>query len=216
MTININGVIVSNDDKWIYDHFGIEAVCPKEISEALSNLSDKNESVIVKINSDGGDMFAASEIYEELRAYKGNLTIKVVGLAASGASVIACAGYSEIAPTAMLMIHNVSSYAEGDFHDMEESSEVLQKANKAIANSYCEKTGKPIEEILKLMDKESWITADEAVSMGFIDKITEPQSSTKLAASYRSGLLPQSVIKEMQNKKANSKVEAQLNLLKLI
>lgn len=216
MTININGVIVSNDDKWVYDHFGIEAVCPKEISEALSNLSDKNESVIVKINSDGGDIFAASEIYEELRAFTGNLTIKVVGLAASAASIIACAGYSEITPTAMIMIHNVSSYAEGDFHDMEKSGEILQKANQAIANSYCEKTGKPIEEILKLMDKETWITADEAVEMGLIDKITKPQTNIKLAATYRNGLLPQSVINEIKNKKVILKAEAQLNLLKLI
>lgn len=212
MIIEINGVIISSDDKWIYDLFGIPAVCPADVKDKLAEAN--GEAVTVTINSDGGEIFAASEIYENLRNYPGNLTIKVVGLAASAASVIACAGYSEIAPTAMLMVHNVSAYGVcGDYRVMDKESETLQKANKAIAAAYTTKTGKPLDEVLKIMDKETWITADEAVEMGLIDKISEAKNNYKLVAAYGSGLLPRAVIDKMKNEKAVIKAQAQLDLL---
>ena len=138
-TINISGLIICNDDKFVYNYFGIESVSPNDISNALSEAN--GEDVIVNINSNGGDVFAGSTIYDLLSSYKGNILIRVVGMAASAASVIACAGTSEIAPTAMIMIHNVSSYTAGDYHKMIHSAEVLQKTNKSIAAAYCKKTG---------------------------------------------------------------------------
>ncbi len=213
MIIEINGVIISSDEKWIYDWFDIPAVCPADIKDKLTEAN--GEDVIVTINSDGGEIFAASEIYEALRSYAGNLKIKVVGLAASAASIVACAGYSEIAPTAMLMIHNVSSGAHGDYHVMDKESEVLQQANKAIASAYVKKTGKPRQEILDIMDKETWITAEEAVEMGLIDKISEATVHKLVAAAYGSGLLSRAVIEKMKNQKAAIKAQAQLDLLSL-
>ena len=213
MIIEINGAIISSDEKWIYDWFEIPAVCPDDVKNKLAEAN--GEDVLVTINSDGGEIFAASEIYEALRSYAGKLTIKIVGLAASAASVIACAGYSEITPTAMLMIHNVSSMASGDYHAMDKESEILQKANNAIATAYINKTGKPRQEILEIMDKETWITADEAVEMGLVDKVSEAKSDYKLVAAYGSGLLSRAVIEKMKNQKAAIKVQAQLDLLNL-
>lgn len=216
MIIEIKGVIVPDNEKWIYDLFGMQAISPSVIAEQLTSAN--GEDITVLINSDGGEIFAGSEIYEMFRTYQGNLTIKVVGLAASAASVVACARQSEIAPTGMLMIHNVFGGAEGDYHAMDKTSEVLKKANKAQANAYASKTGKPMDELLRLMDEETWITADEAVELGFIDSISKSADNKayKLAAArYDSGLLPREVIHKYQNQKAARKAQASLELLNL-
>ena len=216
LTININGLIVTDDDKWYYNFLGLSANAPKDISAALAEAD--GDDVIVNLNSNGGDVFAGSQIYDLLAGYKGNLLIRVVGIAASAASVIACAGKSEIAPTAMLMIHNVSSYAEGDYRKMAHSAEVLQNANKSIAAAYCRKTGLSEKELLALMDKETYITAEEAVKQGFIDKIaeygdeSEPKKELALAASA-TGLLPEKTIKKIRAERA--KTQAKLELIKL-
>ena len=112
-TINIKGTIISDSDKWIYDWFGIENVSAKAVSAELAEAN--GDDIVVRINSNGGDIFAGSEIYDLLASYSGNVTIRIVGMAASAASVVAMAGKSEIAPTGMLMIHNVQSYAAGDY-----------------------------------------------------------------------------------------------------
>lgn len=216
MKIRINGVIVPNTEKWIYDYFGIEAICPKDINAILDEL-EENEDVLVEINSDGGEISAGSEIYEALRSCNNYVKIKVVGLAASAASVIACAGYSEIAPTAMIMVHNVSSTAQGDYHAMDKSSEILQEANKSIAAAYREKTGKSEAELLQLMDEETWLTAEKAVEYGLIDKISESaQGKMKLVASYSTKMLSREVIEKMQAQKAKERMQAQLDLLQII
>lgn len=158
-TIDIKGPIITNDDKWIYDWFGVASCCPADIRSQLDEVAD-DEGVQVVINSSGGDIFAASEIYDMLAESKA--TIKVV-FAASAASYIACACKSEIVPTGMLMIHNVSSYAVGDYNDMAHESGVLLKASKAVATAYRLKTGMSEDELIGLMDKETWLTADEAV-----------------------------------------------------
>jgi len=217
--ISIKGPIVPSDEAWIYDWFGIECANPKAVNSAIAKAN--GEKLDVYINSGGGDIFAGSEIYEALRSYKGDVKIHVVGLAASAASVIACARESEITPTAMMMVHNVSSYAEGDYHDMKHQAEVLQKANKTIANAYIAKTGMSEAEALALMDKETWLTAQEAVEKGLCNAISKPQqnSTVQLAASYNSGMLPKSVIDKMRNQLTNEKQKKQaqtkLNLLKL-
>ncbi len=217
-TIDINGLIVTDDDKYYYDYFGLGNVAPKDVSAALANAD--GDDIIVNLNSNGGDIFAGSQIYDLLAGYKGNLIIRVVGIAASAASVIACAGKSEIAPTAMLMIHNVSSYAAGDYRTMAHSAEVLQNANKSIAAAYCRKTGLSEKELLALMDKETYITAEEAVKQGFIDKIaeyddeSEPKKGLALAASASAtGLLPEKAINRIRAERA--KTQAKLELIKL-
>lgn len=224
MKIDVKGSIVSSNDKWVYDWFGMEATCPKDINSAIDKAN--GETLDVFINSGGGDIFAGSEIYSSLRTYTGQVNIHVVGLAASAASVIMCAGKSDISPTAMVMVHNVSSMAQGDYHDMDKSSEILQKANQTIAAAYVAKTGMSESDALAMMDKETWLSAKDAVEKGLIDKIAESQN-LQLVAAFGSPMLPRSVIDKIRNtvKQPHSektdadflckKAQAQLNLIKL-
>lgn len=195
MKIYIKGAIIPNDDKWIYDWFEIESTCPKEVRAIID--AAKGEPLDVYIDSGGGSIFAGSDIYSALRAYEGRVNIHVTGLAASAASIIAMAGYSDISPTAMLMVHNVSCTSRGDYHDMDKSSEMLQQANKAMAAAYIAKTGLSESEVLAMMDKETWMPAADAVSMKLIDKIAE--SKNMMVASYNSPMLPQSVLDKVRN-----------------
>jgi ATP-dependent protease ClpP protease subunit len=207
-TIDIKGPIITNDDKWIYDWFGVASCCPADIRLQLDDVAN-DEGVQVVINSSGGDIFAASEIYDMLAESKA--TIKVI-FAASAASYVACACTSEIVPTGMLMIHNVSSYAAGDYNDMAHESGVLLKASKAVATAYRLKTGMSEDELIGLMDKETWLTADEAVKKGFIDKVTEyaeKPKEVKLAASLN-GLIPDTIIKQMRDEKTQLTVKLEL------
>ena len=196
MRIDVKGSIISNDDKWIYDWFEMESTCPNDIQKTIDKAN--GETLDVYVDSGGGDIFAGSSIYEALRSYTGQIFIHITGLAASAASVIAMAGKSDIAPTAMIMIHNVSTYAGGDYHDMDKMSETLQQANKAMASAYIEKTGITEVEALAIMDKETWLSAKDAVEKGFVDKISASKN-LQLVASYGSPMLPQSVIEKMRN-----------------
>ena len=215
MKINVKGTIVPNDDQWIYDWCGIDATSPAKVSEGITAAAEKGEPLEVYINSGGGDVFAASEIYSAIREYSGDVKIHVVGLAASAASVIACAGKSDISPTAQIMVHNVSSATSGDYHDMDKMSEILQKANETIANAYITKSGMAKEKALEIMDKETWLTADEAVELGLIDEIAgNKNAKSQLVAAY-CDIIPQNVIERMKAKRADKKIAAQARLDKL-
>ena len=194
--IDIRGVIVPNDDQWVYDFFCIEATSPKIVGDVLTAAG--GEDVTVVINSCGGDVTAGQEIYTLLRSYSGRVVIQIHSMAASAAAVIAMARESEISPVAQLMIHNVSTCAQGDYHDMEHAAEVLVNSNNALASAFCDKTGRAREEILAMMDRETWLTAQQAVEYGFVDRIMTPtaengQKPLQLAASL-GGLLPQKAI----------------------
>lgn len=167
--IDVKGEVVPSGNEWIYDWYGIQATSPKQITRALTNAN--GQPVTIKINSGGGDVFAGCEIYNELKNYNGEVTIEIQGLCASIASVIAMAGKCKMSPLAEIMIHNVSTSTSGDYRDMEHTAEVLKKANKTIANAYTLKTGMSEDEAYNLMDKETWITADEALEMKLIDEI---------------------------------------------
>ena len=225
--INIKGPIVGNSEAWIYEWFGIEATSSKSVNDSLSQAD--GEDIEVEINSGGGSVFAGSEIYTALKSYPGNVTVKIVGLAASAASVIAMAGKKVLmSPTAQMMIHNVSSCAAGDYREMEHTAEILKSANDTIANAYRLKTGKTQEELLKLMDNETWMTAQKAKELGFIDEIMFENDSQLVASTDYSGMLPQEVINKIRNTIKSPNVgennnsdfliqqsKAQLNLLKL-
>ena len=168
--INIRGDIISNDDKWVYEWFEMDSTCPDDVKAALESKPE-GERLTVLINSGGGDVFAGQEIYSMLRD-RDDVDIKIQSLAGSAASVIAMANHSEISPVAMIMIHNVHiSGAAGDYHDMKKNAEILQRMNEALAASYVAKTGRDQDEILKLMDKETWLTANQALELGFVDAI---------------------------------------------
>lgn len=199
MNIDVKGVIVDNDDKWIYDWFGLGAVCPGDIHKAISAAN--GERLDVYVNSPGGDIGAGTEIYGALESYPGEVFTHGVGNICSAATVIMCAGKSDIVCTSLFMIHNVSGGASGDYNEMDKASEVLKKANKAICAAYVAKTGRSENELLAKMNAETWLTAQEAVDLGFIDKIAESRNTNiRLAASYANGLLPAEVLEKMRNR----------------
>lgn len=211
MKVKIKGPIISNSDAWIYEYFGIEATSPSMIDKAIEKAN--GEDLEVEINSGGGSVFAGSEIYTALKSYKGDVTVKIVGLAASAASVIAMAGKKVLmSPTAQMMIHNVSSRAAGDYREMEHTAEILKSANDTIANAYRLKTGKTQEELLRLMDNETWMTAQKAKELGFIDEIMFEDLQLAASTSY-SGLLPPEVINKIRNTVKNPAQKNKLDFL---
>ena len=175
--ISVKGTIVADDDKWIYDWFGIAATCPRDIHAAIQEAA--GEDLEVEINSGGGDVIAGNEIYTALRMYRGKVEIIISGMAASAASYIATARRCKMSPVGIFMIHNASGGARGDYHAMDKESEVLQTVNRAIATAYMDKTKLPLDELLDLMDRESWLTAEKALEYGFVDAIIESQEEAQ-------------------------------------
>lgn len=199
MIINIKGPIIQNGDKWIYNLFEIDSTCPKDVQAVLNDA--KGESLEIVINSGGGDIFAGSEIFTILKDYVGNSVVKIVGMAASAASVVAMAGKKvTMSPTAQLMIHNVSIHgASGDHRDMDHYAERLRIANESISNAYLAKTGKTTKELLELMDNETWFTADKALQNGFIDEIMFENAPT--LANDVGFLIPESAAQSIKNER---------------
>ncbi len=168
--IDIKGDIISNSDKLIYDWLGWDSTTPGEIKNILTTAPG-DEPVDVYINSGGGDVFAGQEMYSALKA-DSRVNIHIESLAGSAAGVVAMGGHCSISPVGMIMIHNVSmSGASGDYHDMKKNADALQHMNEAMAAAYVEKSGRPLDEILKLMDKETWLTANQCLEYGFVDEI---------------------------------------------
>ena len=128
--------------------------------------------VTVWINSPGGNVFAAAEIYTMLKDYKGSITVKIDAIAASAASVVAMAGDTvQMSPVAMLMIHDPSTVAMGNTKDMEKAIEVLNEVKESIINAYAAKSGLSHARIANLMSNETWMNAKKAVELGFADGI---------------------------------------------
>lgn len=222
--INVYGSIIPNDYSWYYDYFEEDYTCPRNVNKILNEAN--GDEVEVYINSPGGIIEAGSEIYTALRSYKGNLKIYIVGQACSAASIIAMAGYSEMSPTALMMVHCVSSGARGNHTDMEKMAEVLRTADDALSNAYVEKTGMSKEEVLSMMEEETWLTAEKAKEKGLIDGIMfEEKAPLRLTASNFE--LPSeekmNQIKKLINKQTSidesafliQKTKAQFNLLKM-
>ncbi|MCA0754913.1 Clp protease ClpP [Paenibacillus sp. N4] len=196
-TVNIKGVIVGDDEKWIYDWFGIAAVSPSSVNKELKDANGEDVDVI--INSGGGSVFAGSEIYSALKGYAGRVTARVVGLAASAASVAAMAAdVVSISPTAQIMIHNAWTRMEGDYRDMEHGAEFLKNTNSSIANAYRLKTKKSEDELKAMMDKETWLTAQQAVKEGFADEIMFDEQKQLAASAAINGMLPLEVVNKMR------------------
>lgn len=180
--INIYGVIIPNDYKWFYDYLEEDSACPREVQNLLDEAN--GEEIEVYINSPGGIIEAGSEIYTALREYQGEIKIKVVGQACSAASIIAMAGYCEMSPTALMMVHCVSTRASGNHSDMEHMAEVLRTADDALSNAYTSKTGLSKKEILDMMEKETWLTAEQAKEKGLVDAVMfEEKEPLRLTAS---------------------------------
>lgn len=135
-------------------------------------LNAGSGDITVWINSPGGDCVAAAQIYNMLANYKGNVTIKIDGIAASAASVIAMAGHTVLmSPVSMMMIHNPATMAIGDHTEMAKAIEMLEGVKDSIINAYALKTGMSRAKLSRLMDAETWMDATKAVELGFADDI---------------------------------------------
>lgn len=209
MSVEIKGYIVPDDDQGIYDWFGIGTTAPQNIRQAISDANGSPLDVEIS-TCYGGDVFSGSTMYSALRGYSGGVHIHITGLAASAASVIAMAGPSDMSPTAQLMVHRVSSAAQGNYHTMDTSSAALQEADKAIAAAYVAKSGMAEKDALKLMDAETWITAAHAVELGLVDKISD--AATPQLLNTACGLpLPRAVIEKTRAMLAEKKANAGKN-----
>lgn len=153
-----------SDETW----FGDE-ITPANFKAELAKHSG---NVTVWINSPGGDCFAASQIYTMLKNHSGKITVKIDGIAASAASVVAMAGDEVlISPTGMLMIHNPMTVAAGNRQAMEKAIDLLEEVKQSIINAYETKSSLSRAKISQLMDDETWLNAKKAKQMGFVDGI---------------------------------------------
>ena len=159
-TLYLDGAIA--EESWFDDD-----VTPKLFKDEL-NLGDGD--ITVWINSPGGDCVAAAQIYNMLKDYPGKVTVKIDGIAASAASVIAMAGdKTYVSPVSMLMIHNPSTIAMGDHAEMQKAIEMLDEVKESIINAYVLKTGLSRARLSHLMDAETWMNANTAIELGFAD-----------------------------------------------
>ncbi|WP_262316417.1 head maturation protease, ClpP-related [Lacticaseibacillus parakribbianus] len=200
ITIEAHGDVLAENDEYapMYDFFGIPRISEGSFRRQLA--ADETDDVTVNISSDGGDVFSASAIYSMLRARPGNVTVNIVGLAASAGSVIAMAGKTvNISPTGALMIHRASTVAQGNTDDMNQAKTMLDQVDQTIVPAYVAKTGKTEGEILDLMVKESWITAKQAVDWGFADSIMFDDAKPQVAASASHRAVPNSALDRMRS-----------------
>ena len=160
--LELSGTIA--EDSWFDDD-----VTPQLFKD---ELNAGNGDITVWINSPGGDCVAAAQIYNMLTNYKGKVTVKIDGIAASAASVIAMAGDTVlVSPVSMLMIHNPATIAWGDHAQMQKAIDMLSEVKESIINAYVLKTGLSRPKLSHLMDAETWMDANKAVELGFADEI---------------------------------------------
>ena len=170
----LNGTIA--EESWFDDD-----VTPQLFKDELNK---GNENITVWINSPGGDCVAAAQIYNMLIDYKGDVTVKIDGIAASAASVIAMAGTKVLmSPVSMLMIHNPMTIAFGNKGEIEKAISMLDEVKESIINAYEIKTGLSRAKLSHLMDSETWMDANKAVELGFADDILKRSETTDVEVS---------------------------------
>lgn len=168
-TLFLNGTIA--EESWFDDD-----VTPQIFKDELNSGSG---DITVWINSPGGDCIAAAQIYNMLMDYKGNVTVKVDGIAASAASVIAMAGTKVlVSPVSMLMIHNPMTVAFGNSAEMQKAIDMLDSVKDSILNAYEIKTGLSRAKLSHLMDAETWMDANKAIELGFADELMQRSAAT--------------------------------------
>ncbi|WP_422137685.1 head maturation protease, ClpP-related [Endozoicomonas sp. ALC020] len=165
----------------IYDVIGDWAgLSARQLVSSLKDLD--TDDITVRINSPGGSVFDGVAIYNALRYHKANIHVRVEGLAASIASVIAMAGDTiHMAENALLMIHNPFGWVGGDAGELRKMADMLDKTTEVIAQTYCNRCELDLKAMLKLMDEETWFTATEAQGHGLIDEVEAP---VKMAAHF--------------------------------
>lgn len=190
------------EESWFDDD-----VTPKMFRDELNAGTG---DITIWINSPGGDCVAASQIYSMLMDYKGKVTVKIDGLAASAASVIAMAGTRVLmAPTALMMIHNPATMAFGDHEDMKKAIDMLNEVKESIINAYEIRTGLSRTKLSHLMDEETWMNANKAIELGFADDTLKDEKLTAEIPAYAfSGKAVQQALVNKITAKAKPKASA--------
>ena len=226
-TVETERVLILNGEIASESWFGDE-ITPKQFKDELN--SGKGD-IVVWINSPGGDCLAASLIYTMLMEYKGQVTVKIDGIAASAASVIAMAGTKVcMSPTSMMMIHNPMTLAMGDKGEMTKAIEMLDAVKESIINAYELKTGLRRNKISEMMDNETWMDCKKAIELKFCDEMLtreeqdiierdlEPQMFEKkvMEANLRNKLEEKYLIKKVEEPTGTSidDVNKRLDLIK--
>ena len=211
-TLYLDGVIA--EESWFDDD-----ITPAAFKV---DLFASDGDVTIWLNSPGGDCVAASQIYTMLMDYKGSVTVKIDGIAASAASVIAMAGTTVLmAPTALMMVHNPLTVAIGDSEEMQKAIAMLSEVKEAIVNAYEIKTGQSRSKLSQLMDAETWLNANKAIELGFADGILDDEKKRvkKDEATYAFSrrAVTNSLLGKMPkelNKQSAKPLYERLNLLK--
>lgn len=213
--IEIKGAIIPNNSIEAYKKEGKEYTALQDIE-----LPSSSEPVEVIINSGGGDVFTGSEIYSRLKDHKGQVIVKIVGVCASIASVIAMAGDTvEMSPTGLFMIHNAMTWTYGNTKEHRKQIEALEVINNSIALAYQNKTGLPMDTIRELMEEETWFSCDRALEYGFVDKqMFIEKISREMVASILEHVPEQGRYLFIENviKKNLDKIDANIEELKSI
>lgn len=153
-------------------HHGYTAM---NIIDQLKGIKDVKE-ITLRINSDGGDVFEALAIYNYLKSLDAEITVYIDGLAASAATIVACSGKVIMPSNAQMMIHNPFGLVQGDSEEMRAMAEVLDKVKDSIISVYSAKTGQDKKVIAKLMDKETWLSSEEAFALGFCNEVLDEEA----------------------------------------
>lgn len=181
--LRIEGDIVDDSWAWLYEWYGEPCASPNNFRQELEAC--KGKPLTVWIDSYGGDVFAAAGIYNALKNYPGKVTVKIDGKAMSAATVIAMAGEKILmSPTSIFMIHNPLTSASGYASDLRKTADVLDTVKETIVNAYKIKTGLPRAKISQLMDEETYMTAQDAISEGFIDEMLFVENPAILNFSF--------------------------------
>ena len=189
-----------------YGWYGDE-VTPKQFKNDLNKLQGKD--ITVWVNSPGGDVFAGSCIYTMLKEHKGKVTVKIDGLAASAASVIAMAGHVvQMSPTSMMMIHNPWTVAAGDIKELNTARQRLEECKESIINAYALKTGITRDELSKLMDDETWMSANTAIEKGFASEMLYTDNNSQKPQIFAKSIVFNSILNiKTENKDGASNIE---------
>ena len=180
----------------IYDEIGDYGTSAKQFIDDLKSVGSKD--ITIRMNSVGGSVFDGLAIYNVLRSHQGYVKVKIEGLSASIASIIALAGDDiEMAENGFFMIHNPFGKSAGGAEEMRKTADLLDKIKQELVSIYMNKTNLSEDVISDMMDKETWLTSQEAMEMGFIDSITEP---IKVAASFNFSKFTNVDEKEVKNR----------------
>lgn len=167
----------------IYDIIGFFGVTAIRVRAALKSI--KSQNIRVRINSPGGDVFDGIAIYNDLVAHPARVEVEIVGLAASAASLIAMAGDNiSIADNAFIMIHNAWVGVVGDRNELAKAGRVLDRIDAALARTYAARAGVAHDEVVEMMDDETWLDSAEAISMGFADETLEAAPAASASLNY--------------------------------